>query len=92
MPIAALISALIALPLSKTTPRSGRYSKTALAILVYLVYSNMLGVGKTWLMQGLVPFWVGTWWVHFVALALLGFLWFKDGYFSRKVACRQGDV
>lgn len=84
VPIAALISALIALPLSHTSPRGGRFAKMALAMLVYLVYSNMLGVGKTWLIQGVVPFWVGTWWVHITALVVLALLWFKEGYFKQR--------
>ena len=83
VPLAALISALIALPLSHTSPRSGRFAKIAVAILVYLVYSNLLGVGKTWLAQGVVPFWVGTWWVHLIAILLLLVLWFQGGFFSQ---------
>ena len=84
VPLAALISALIALPLSHTSPRSGRFAKIAVAILVYLVYSNLLGVGKTWLAQGVVPFWVGTWWVHVIAIMLLLVLWIQGGFFSRR--------
>ena len=83
VPIAALISALIALPLSHTSPRSGRFAKIAVAILVYLVYSNLLGVGKTWLAQGVVPFWIGTWWVHILAILLLLILWVNGGFFSQ---------
>ena len=83
VPLAALISALIALPLSHTSPRSGRFAKIAVAILVYLVYSNLLGVGKTWLSQGVVPFWIGTWWVHIIAMMLLLVLWFQGGFFSQ---------
>lgn len=84
VPMAALISAMIALPLSRTSPRGGRFAKMSLALLVYLVYSNMLAVGKTWLINESVPFWVGTWWVHLVALAILGLFWMKDGYFVRR--------
>lgn len=84
VPLAALISALIALPLSHTSPRSGRFAKIAVAILVYLVYSNLLGVGKTWLSQGIVPFWIGTWWVHILAIMLLLILWLKGGFFSQR--------
>jgi len=83
VPIAALISALIALPLSHTSPRSGRFAKISVAILIYLVYSNLLGVGKTWLAQSVVPFWIGTWWVHVLAMILLLILWFRSGFFSQ---------
>ena len=37
IPIAAMLMAILALPVSYTTPRKGRYSKLALAILLYLI-------------------------------------------------------
>lgn len=84
VPVATLIIAMLALPLSHTTPRSGRYAKLALAILVYLVYSNLLGVGKTWIVQQRIPEWLGTWWVHALALMLLATLLYQSGQGFRK--------
>ena len=71
VPVATFILAMIALPLSHTTPRSGKYANLALAILLYLVYSNLLSVGKNWIAKERVSVWVGTWWVHIAALILL---------------------
>ena len=71
IPLATLIIALLALPLSHTTPRSGRYANLALARLMYLVYSNLLGAGRTWILKETIPVWIGTWWVHILALILL---------------------
>lgn len=71
VPIATLIIAMLALPLSKTTPRSGRYANMGWAILLYLVYSNLLSLGKNWIIKERVPVWVGTWWVHILAIILL---------------------
>lgn len=51
IPVAAFIIAMLALPLSRTTPRSGRYANLALAILLYLVYSNLLGMARTWVIK-----------------------------------------
>jgi len=79
-PIATFIVAFIALPLSRTDPRSGRYSKLALALVLYLLYSNLLGVAETWIIQDKVPVWVGLWWVHLLALALLYVLLKSSGY------------
>lgn len=84
VPLATFIICLLALPLSYTTPRSGRYAKLALAILIYLLYSNFLGIGRTWLAQGQVPVWVGTWWVHGLALILLWLLLWQRGYLYRR--------
>ena len=75
LPIAAFLLAVLALPLSYTTPRKGRYSKLALAILIYLFYSNLLGVGETWIEQQEVDAWVGLWWVHGLVAVLIVYWW-----------------
>ncbi|MCW9013199.1 MAG: LPS export ABC transporter permease LptF [Gammaproteobacteria bacterium] len=74
IPLATFVLALLALPLSYTTPRKGRYSKLAVAILIYLIFSNLLGVGQTWVEQQKVPYWLGIWWVHGLAVLLFIFL------------------
>ena len=80
LPIATIIVAFMALPLSHTDPRSGRYAKLALALVLYLVYSNFLGIGKTWIVQQKVPLWVGTWWVHLIAIIFTVYLLKRSGY------------
>ena len=77
IPLAALLLAVLALPLSYTTPRKGRYSKLALAILIYLIYSNLLGVGQTWVERQQVPGWLGIWWVHGFACVMILFWWLR---------------
>lgn len=79
LPVATLIIVMMALPLSQTTPRGGRYSKLALGILLYLVYSNLLGVGKAWITKGIVPYWIGTSWVHVLGLITLYILLRQSG-------------
>ncbi len=94
VPIATLIIAMLALPLSRTTPRSGRFANLGWAILLYLIYSNLLSVGKNWIIKGWVPVWFGTWWVHIVALALL-FILLKlggDAFRSKKNKIQKGAV
>jgi len=80
LPLATIIVAFMALPLSHTNPRSGRYGKLALALVLYLVYSNFLGVAQTWIVQEKVPFWVGIWWVHLVAIIFTFYLLKRSGY------------
>ena len=45
--ISALLLALLAVPLSRTQPRRGRYSKIMLAVVIYALYYNLLGVART---------------------------------------------
>lgn len=68
--IMMIILAILAVPLSKTTPRQGRYAKMALAILIYIVYSNLLLVANDWMRKGDVPAFIGMWWVHGLFLLL----------------------
>lgn len=70
--LSAPLMALLALPLSHTNPRQGRYSKVALGILIYAVYANALMTGKSLLGKSNTPDWLGLWWVH---LLLAGFIY-----------------
>jgi len=74
MPIATVLLAFLALPLSKVSPRQGRYSRLLLAILVYAVYSNMLTVAQSWLGRDVIPAELGLWWVHLIVLGFVAFL------------------
>lgn len=73
-PLMVLLLALIAVPLAHMRPRQGRYGRLVAGLLVFLAYANMVEVAKSWLEDGLVPPWLGLWWVHLTALGLLFFL------------------
>lgn len=68
----APIMALLAFPLSYTTPRQGRFGKLAIGILLYALYANMIMTGKSMIEDGKIPPWLGLWWAHiiFILLAL----------------------
>lgn len=68
-PIMLLILAFIGVPLSRTRPREGRYGRVVAGVLIYVAYSNLLGVARLALERGQVPAWFGLWWVHIVFLA-----------------------
>ena len=70
-PLAALLLALLAIPLSFVNPRAGRASNLLLALLVYLVYNNTVLVCQTWVSQGKLSFASGLLLPHLVALVLL---------------------
>ncbi len=58
------VLAMIAVPLSQTSPRQGRYAKIFGAMLIYIIYSNVLSVAQSWVADGTVPPLLGLWWVH----------------------------
>ena len=66
----APIMALLAFPLSYTTPRQGRFGKVAIGILLYAVYANMIITGQSMIEDGKIPGWLGLWWAHFIFIAL----------------------
>jgi lipopolysaccharide export system permease protein len=62
--IALFVLALYALVFAYTDMRRGRMSNLFVAIVIYFVYSNLLGIGETMLQNGRVPAAAGLWWVH----------------------------
>jgi lipopolysaccharide export system permease protein len=83
--------ALLALPLSRTSARQGRYSKLAMALLIYIIYTNMQSVSLAWLRKGQISPWLGLWWVHGVALMVAVLLyvdWKQFKYRLRKMFTR----
>lgn len=70
-PIVAVILGLLAVPLSRTPPRQGRFTKLFTAILLFAAYYNLLSLAKSWIDQGRVGAIPGLWWVHLLPLALL---------------------
>ncbi|MCU7799337.1 MAG: LPS export ABC transporter permease LptF, partial [gamma proteobacterium symbiont of Lucinoma myriamae] len=77
-----IILAIIAVPLSKTAPRQGRYGKMALAILLYIGYSNLLVLAMNWLRKGVISPAIGMWWVHilFLLLFIILFVYARHGH------------
>lgn len=73
-----IILALLAVPLSKSTPRQGRFAKMALAILIYIVYSNLLVVAMNSVLKGEIDLKIGLWWVHGLFFILFLILFFRQ--------------
>ena len=70
MPISAIILAIIALSLSYTNPRLGRFTKFFPAIIIYIAYGNLLFVGREWLAERKINLMWGMWWIHGIFLGI----------------------
>ena len=83
-PLSLFVLALLAVPLSRSRPREGRYARLGVGILVYITYLNLLSIARAWVEREQVPDWLGLWWVH-VLLAILGFVLLarQSGWFTR---------
>jgi lipopolysaccharide export system permease protein len=71
VPASALLLALLAVPLSFVNPRAGQSVNLLFALLVYMVYSNLLSVSQARVAQGKLDFGIGAWLVHGVMLVVL---------------------
>ncbi len=70
IPVSLLILGMLAVPLSYISPRQGRYGKIGVALLIFILYLNLLGFSKGALERGGMPMWLNFWWVHLVFLLL----------------------
>jgi lipopolysaccharide export system permease protein len=92
LPIAILTFALLAVPISRVSPRAGMYGNLLTALLIYIIFENFMSLSHSWLIKGVLPLWLGVWWVHVViimlagvmAMKMLGFSYVKGTVLSKK--------
>ena len=70
-PLAAVLLALIGVPLSRSTPRQGKYAKIATAVVIFAVYYNLSALTKKWVERGILDAIPGVWWVQLLLAGLL---------------------
>lgn len=74
LPLMALLLMLLAIPLGFVNPRGGRSANLLIALLLFVVYSNMASVMQAAVVQGRLPFMSGWWPIHAVAALAVAFL------------------
>jgi len=70
MPVSVIVLLILAVPLSKSSPRQGRYGRLVLAVLLFVIYYNLLGIAELWVKEGTVSPVIGMWWVALLPLLL----------------------
>ena len=68
MPIAVILLSLIAIPLAKVQPRQGRYAKFLPAVLIYMIYYNLMIIIRRSIANGKLPDAPGMWALHALLL------------------------
>ncbi len=76
MPLSAVVLVLLAIPLSFVNPRAGRSANMLLAILVYVLYNNLLTISESWVAGGKVSFVLGMLAPHALMLCLLPLMFY----------------
>ncbi|GGI88214.1 LPS export ABC transporter permease LptF [Shewanella hanedai] len=70
IPISIIMLTLIAVPMARVNVRQGKFAKMFPAILLYLGYFGLMIAGRKALEDGVIPGYLGMWWIHLSALFL----------------------
>ncbi len=70
-PLATILLALIAVPLSRSSPRRGKYAKVMTAVVIFALYYNLSAIIKKWVERGVLDTLPGIWWVQLLLAGLL---------------------
>lgn len=70
-PLSTILLALLAVPLSRTSPRRGKYAKLVGTVLIFAVYYNLVAMAMNWVEDGVVDPVPGIWWVQALLVGVL---------------------
>lgn len=77
IPILLVTLAIVAVPLSHIAPRQGRFGKVGYALVIYLVYINLIVMTRAQLEAGVIPMAINFWWVHLIFILFAAVLIYR---------------
>ncbi|MDE2086764.1 MAG: LPS export ABC transporter permease LptF [Xanthomonadaceae bacterium] len=77
-PALTLVMLMLALPLSRQSPREARYGRLMLAMASFYLYYLLLALGRAQLGKGHWHHQTGMWLLHVAMLAIVAWLWRKQ--------------
>jgi len=83
LPVAAIVLALLAVPLAYVNPRVGRSANLILATLLALLYLNSIQIMQASVQHGRMGFATAVWLAHAIAIALAVVLFVRRVYLRR---------
>ena len=78
-----LLLSLLAVLLSQLSVGGKRYSVIFISMLIYFIYSNLLGVSKSLLYRDEIPAIAGLWWVHALLIVIILILYYLPRIMQR---------
>lgn len=63
-PISIPLICLLAVPLSRTQPRKGKFSRLLPSVMIYLIYVLLMMYSRKMVDSGRIPGELGFWWIH----------------------------
>ena len=91
IPISVWIFALLLVPLSEINPRKGKFARILPAILIYIVYVNLMFLGRAWIEKGVVSPIIGLEWINGSLLFLACTLFFFQSHFWHRLHSSRRD-
>lgn len=76
-PLGVLLLAFLAPPLARLAPRGGIYGSLLIAFGIYFVYGNLQKLNFSWVVSGVIPDWLGYFWLNGSLLILGVFMLLK---------------
>ncbi len=70
IPLAVIFLSFLAVPLAKLAPRGGIYGSLAVAFAIYFIFGNLTRVSHSWVVNEIIPVWLGYFWIYFILLLL----------------------
>ncbi|EDP46095.1 LPS export ABC transporter permease LptF [Rickettsiella grylli] len=74
-PLSILLLSLLAIPLSRVNPRQGKFLHVLPVIGIYIVYLNLLLVGRDWIENGTISYTLGLWPIHGLLILTILVAW-----------------
>lgn len=76
--VSPIVLSLLAVAMSRLKPRQSRFIKLFPAIILVLIYYNLMLASDDWLARGTIPIWLGAWWLHLTTAGLACYSLFKE--------------
>jgi lipopolysaccharide export system permease protein len=77
LPVSAAVLALLAIPLGFVNPRAGRSLNLILALVLYMLYNNMISVSNAWVGQGKISPGAGLFGIHSAMLVITALMFYR---------------
>lgn len=74
--LSCILLSLLAVLLSQLPIGEKRYALIFISMLIYFIYSNLLGVSKSLLKRDEIPSFIGLWWVHVLLIITILVLYY----------------
>ncbi|TDJ65878.1 MAG: LPS export ABC transporter permease LptF [Proteobacteria bacterium] len=88
-PVSTVLLGVLAVILSRASPRSSRYTKTIGAVVLYAIYYNLSAMAKTWVETEVVGKFPGIWWVQCALVLVIAILLLIPRWTFRRAAKRR---